>query len=117
MRDLLVRARCEAPRFSFTGFFDLTLPRRTKRGQVAGQVGVGVGPRGNAILAYCSAPRSLKKILARTGIRKRDNLTPHLKRLIDAGFLTQTLPGRPRSRFQKYVTTEAGRKRLEGAKP
>jgi ATP-dependent DNA helicase RecG len=120
MRDLLSRTGCEAPQFSFTSFFNLVLPRRAalkERGQVAGhvtgQVADALGTHGKTILAYCLTPRALKEVSARTGIRKRDNLMPHLKRLMDSGLLTQTIPGMPRSRFQKYMTTRAGRDRLE----
>jgi ATP-dependent DNA helicase RecG len=33
--------------------------------------------------------------------------------LLEAGWLARTVPDRPRSRFQKYVTTPAGREFLE----
>jgi ATP-dependent DNA helicase RecG len=37
--------------------------------------------------------------------------------LMRLGLLAMTIPDKPRSRFQKYVTTEAGRQLLKETRP
>jgi ATP-dependent DNA helicase RecG len=137
MRELLAQAGCQEPRFKFTSFFELSLPRPrakegasrgasqggkwgesptriggTSRGRTGGQVGGQVAARhaarASAILAFCRDPRTLREIMAQVGIRKRDHASAHLRSLMEARLLALTVPDKPRSRRQKYRTTALG---------
>lgn len=120
IRELLARTGGAEPQFRFTAFFELVLPRLPHSagagqvgGQVTGQVTGDVGRHARVILIYCQAPRPLKDIMTQIGIRKRDNIVPHIKPLLRAGLLVLTIPDKPRSRLQKYVTTAEGKKWLK----
>ena len=62
------------------------------------------------VAAFCRKPKSAKEIMAKLGLKhwktfQANYLTP----LIAAGVLERTIPDKPRSRLQRYRTTEAGR--------
>jgi ATP-dependent DNA helicase RecG len=57
---------------------------------------------------FCKTPKSLQEIMVKIGLRKRDHGAAHIKALIQAGLLSPTIPDKPRSRRQKYVTTAVG---------
>jgi ATP-dependent DNA helicase RecG len=121
IRSLLAQSKCAAPAFRFTAFFELVLARRAAEGgQVQGKWGVSggqvareVGPYDSVILTFCKTPRSMLEIMEKIGIRKRDNVAPHAKALIEAGLLALTIPSKPRSRLQKYMATPAGARSVE----
>ena len=116
IHDLLSQAGCAEPEFRFTAFFELILPRlphRQATGQVTGQVEEDFQSYTRAILVYCKTPQPLKEIMIKVGIKKRGNITPYIKPLLQAGLLAMTIPDKPRSRFQRYVTTAEGKKWLE----
>jgi len=46
--------------------------------------------------------------MAQLGIRKRDHAMPRLKSLMAARLLVFTVPEKPKSRRQKYITTAVG---------
>ncbi|MBI4678133.1 MAG: putative DNA binding domain-containing protein [Elusimicrobia bacterium] len=119
MRDALAQAKCAAPEFRFTSFFELLLARRPAAGgQVGGKWGASggqVSPRDRTILQFCKTPRFLKEIMVEIGIKKRDHAMPCVKSLIESGLLAPTVPDRPRSRIQKYATTTDGVKCLGNA--
>ena len=57
------------------------------------------------ILAYCVTPRSKADIVSHCGYRANKNFTNlYLKPLLDTGLLLMTIPDKPTSRNQKYVT-------------
>ena len=72
-----------------------------------------------AALKFGLTERSLAEIMRRYGVRFgqinrvrfRDEF---IKPLIGDNLLSPTIPDSPRSRFQKYVATEAGKKWLAG---
>lgn len=68
-------------------------------GQVAAQVA-----------QLCREPRSGREIMAALGLRHRETfLTNYLEPLLAAGILERTIPGKPRSRLQKYRLTDRAR--------
>ena len=72
--------------------------------QVATQVTTQV-----AILTFCKEPRSKAEIMAHCGYKNAKNFTQlHLRPLIENGQLQMTIPDKPRSRNQKYVTVQEG---------
>ncbi|MCB4756991.1 MAG: putative DNA binding domain-containing protein [Elusimicrobia bacterium] len=82
-----------------------------KSGVSAGYVSLGF--HGREILGLCLAPHSLTEIMAKVGIGKKDNMAPHMKRLIREGYLSFTIPDKPKSRYQKYQTTPKGEAQLK----
>lgn len=70
--------------------------------QVATQVTTQV-----AILAFCKEPRSKAEIMEHCGYKNTKNFTQiHLRPLMESGQLQMTIPDKPRSRNQKYVTVQ-----------
>jgi ATP-dependent DNA helicase RecG len=115
------RHKCPAPQFTADGFFTVTFqPTREEVHRVPGEVGGEVrgevqgeaGPYAMQILALCLEPQPMRAIGETIGIRKWDNLQPHVVALLEAGWLVMTIPDKPRSPKQRYRTTEVGRKML-----
>lgn len=65
------------------------------------------------VLRFCKVYRSRLEITNFTGMNPDYIRKEIIPKLIEKGFLDLTIPGKPRSPNQKYVLTEAGRKRLE----
>jgi|GEM_PF-165856 len=66
------------------------------------------------ILKFCSSPQSLKEIMAFMNLRHRETfINNYLKPLLNEELLTFTMPNKPKSRNQKYIITEMGKKLLE----
>ena len=62
----------------------------------------------NQILSFCILPRSKKEITAFCGYRDTRSFTSHyIRPLLESGQLKMTLPEKPSSRNQKYVTVKA----------
>lgn len=78
---------------------------RTSTGQV---------PDKMAILEFCRQPRSVREIMAFSGMKHRETfMNNYLHPMIREGVLSLTIPDKPRSPKQRYVITEDGRKALE----
>ena len=59
------------------------------------------------ILKFCRKPKSKKEILDHVGYKNRTYLTRKiLKPMIESGKLAYTIPEKPTSRLQKYITEE-----------
>lgn len=81
---------------------DVTQVETQVRTQVATQVTTQV-----AILAFCKEPRSKAEIMEHCGYKNTKNFTQiHLRPLMESGQLQMTIPDKPRSRNQKYVTVQ-----------
>ena len=81
--------------------------------QIRNQVRNQVVDRIIMVLNYCFEPKSKNEILEKIGLSKQskyfiENLGP----AITAGLLEMTIPDKPTSKSQKYITTEKGRKVL-----
>lgn len=60
-----------------------------------------------AILAFCQEPRSKAEIMEYCGYKNTKNFTQiYLRPLMESGQLQMTIPDKPRSRNQKYVTVQ-----------
>jgi len=73
-------------------------------GQVTGQV-AGQDERLRAIIEYCSVPRSRKEIQDHMGITSREHFSKrYLSPLLESGELSMTIPEKPNSSSQRYVS-------------
>lgn len=120
MREAMRAAGLSRPRFEFGSFFVVTFRKAaTPAVQAAGdQVGTKSALSRHQVeaLQSCRKPRSLVDLLGRVGMTDRTKFRNSVVRpLVETGLMALTIPGKPRSRFQKYVTTGAGRKRLAEA--
>ncbi|MCI8312580.1 MAG: AAA family ATPase, partial [Lachnospiraceae bacterium] len=59
------------------------------------------------ILAFCHEPHSKSEIAEHCGYKNTKNFTQkYLRPLLDTGKLQMTIPDKPRSQNQKYITSE-----------
>lgn len=69
--------------------------------QVATQVDIS-----DKITAYCKEPRKKSEIMAYCGYKNAKSFTKkYLKPLMDQGLITMTIPDKPNSQNQRYITT------------
>ena len=60
------------------------------------------------ILAFCMTPHSKAEIAEYCGYKNTKNFTNrYLRPLLDAGSLKMTLPDKPKSKNQKYITVHS----------
>jgi ATP-dependent DNA helicase RecG len=119
MRGAVKDAGLPPPRFEFTTFFTVVF-RRPKgqpgpgsTPQVTPQVAPQVTPQVRALLELCSTPRTGEEILAALGLSDRKHLRKtFIKPAIAAGRLAMTIPEKPNSSRQQYLTTDAGKEIL-----
>jgi ATP-dependent DNA helicase RecG len=61
------------------------------------------------VAAFCQKPKSAKAIMAELGLKHWKTFqSNYLAPLMNMGVLERTIPDKPRSRMQKYRTTQAG---------
>lgn len=57
------------------------------------------------ILEFCKEPRTTKEIMAYLGLKDRRNFyLKYMRPLLDSGKLQMTIPDKPNTKSQKYVT-------------
>jgi ATP-dependent DNA helicase RecG len=117
MREDARRHQCPEPRFAANGFFTATFwPAQMKTGpteqvtvQVTEQVAIQVTTQVAAVLEAAREPRTGAELQREARIRNRPHfLQAYLRPLVKAGWLSMTIPDKPRSRNQRYRTTELG---------
>lgn len=60
-----------------------------------------------ALIGFCSVPRSRQEMMDFLGLKDRPNFTQHyLKPMLEAGLLNMTVPDKPSSKNQKYVSAK-----------
>lgn len=64
----------------------------------------GVNETGRKILEYCIEPKGSREILEHLGLKDIKSLREQLKKLLDQGRIARTIPDKPNSRNQKYIT-------------
>lgn len=65
------------------------------------------------VLNYCIEPKSNDEIFEKIELYKNTkNHKHHIKPLLEIGWLQQSIPDKPRSKNQKYFTTDLGKKLL-----
>jgi ATP-dependent DNA helicase RecG len=64
---------------------------------------------GRQVAAFCREPQPGKAIMAELGLKHWKTFqASYLARLMAMDILERTIPNKPRSRMQRYRTTEAG---------
>lgn len=72
-----------------------------------------ITPKAKQLLQFCIEPKSREAIFDKIGLyNNTKNFITHLKPLIDTGWLQLTLPDKPTSRDQQYISTELGKQLL-----
>jgi ATP-dependent DNA helicase RecG len=67
----------------------------------------------DTMLAFCGNPRSAAEIRRELGLKDAKHFrTAYLEPALASGWLAMTLPNKPRSPKQSYITTELGRRHL-----
>ena len=56
------------------------------------------------IVSYCLIPRSIREIADHLGLKDTKNVRRHLRPLLETGKIKMTMPDKPKSQYQKYVT-------------
>lgn len=56
------------------------------------------------ILEFCVLPRNILEIAVFWGLKEKKSVRRHIRPLIDQGRLAMTLPDKPNSKNQKYIT-------------
>ena len=59
---------------------------------------------GEKILTFCINPHSSHEIMEHLGLKDIKNIREHLKKLVEQGRLARTIPDKPNSSNQKYIT-------------
>ncbi len=109
--------KCPEPEFKVNGFFTTTfLPNVEIARKITEQVGEQVSEQVDeqvTILKFCLTPKQKQEILAHLGLRSVYlNFKRHIQPLVKQGLLEMTIPEKPRSSKQRYLTTDLGRKVL-----
>lgn len=61
------------------------------------------------IIAFCATAHSKAEIASHCGFKDVKHFTAHyLKPLLESGLLQMTIPDKPNSRNQKYITVDTG---------
>ena len=59
---------------------------------------------GKCILEFCTSPKGILEIVDMLGYTQKKSVRKYLKPLVEQGRLAMTIPDRPNSSSQKYVT-------------
>ena len=58
------------------------------------------------ILAFCAVPRTIHEIMEILDVKERKSARRHIKPLVEKGRLAMTLPDKPKSKNQKYISIQ-----------
>ncbi|MBF0387931.1 MAG: putative DNA binding domain-containing protein [Candidatus Omnitrophica bacterium] len=99
----------------FEVIFPLTKPGKSSTAQEPHKYHTSTtqAPHKSAVVKFCVEPRSFKEIMEHLGLRNRvyvfkDYVSP----LVDEGLIALTIPEKPKSPRQRYLTTDKGRQSL-----
>ncbi|MFH1830172.1 MAG: helix-turn-helix domain-containing protein [Pseudomonadota bacterium] len=118
IRQAAKEAKVPSPKFEVNGFFTVTFPKPIRAGvsQVSGQVPDKYRTSTEQVLTYCMEPRKSLEIQGKLGLKHRETFQEnYLKPLVREGLIAMTIPDKPRSSKQRYVTTSKGLKVLKEA--
>ncbi|MCG8633464.1 MAG: putative DNA binding domain-containing protein [Desulfobacterales bacterium] len=90
---------------------DASETEKAGTGQAPGKhrTSTGQAPDKLSLLAYCRHPRTIREIMDHFSLRHRETfMNNHLRPLIEKGLIRMTIPDKPTSPKQKYLTTKTG---------
>jgi len=103
------------PKFEeLQGFLVVTFKAQMVAGGATPQVTAEVTAQVTAevtaqVAAFCREPKSAKAVMSELGLKPWKTFqTNYLVPLMEMGILERTIPGKPRSRLQRYKTTQDG---------
>ena len=113
MQNLLKEAGLAPLRYEFSGFVRAVFLRLVTA-QATAQATAHVDPeKVEQVLAFCVEPKNRDEIMNHLGLKHREHFRSDiLLPMIEAGMLSLTIPDKPTSPKQKYVT-----KKKEDGKP
>ncbi len=79
-------------------------PVAGKNTPVATSVGAEKTSTAMRILEYCNEPRGITDIASYLGYKEKKSVRKHLQPLLEQGRIAMTIPEKPNSRLQKYIT-------------
>ncbi|MDO4808055.1 MAG: hypothetical protein Q4A07_12515, partial [Coriobacteriales bacterium] len=59
---------------------------------------------GRRIVEFCTEPKGSREIMEHLGLRDIKSVRNQLKKLLELGRIARTIPDKPNSRNQKYIT-------------
>ena len=105
-----VEAGLPEPEFAISDGFVTTVRRKVFAGQVTGQVTGQVVDEVMTMIAVFRGDHTRQELQSALNLKSRTNFEArYLKPAIKAGYVTLTLPDKPRSRLQKYRLTNKGK--------
>ena len=105
-----VEAGLPEPEFTVTDGFVTTVRRKALAGQVTGQVTGQVADEVMTMIAVFRGDHTRQELQLALNLKSRANFEGrYLKPAIEAGYVTLTIPDKPRSRLQKYRLTDKGK--------
>lgn len=108
-----VEAGLPEPEFTVTDGFVTTVRRKALAEQVAGQVTGQVADEVMTMIAVFRGDHTRQELQLALNLKSRTNFEGrYLKPAIEAGYVTLTIPDKPRSRLQKYRLTDKGQAAL-----
>ena len=113
-----VEAGLPEPEFAISDGFVTTVRRKALAGQVVGQVTGQVADEVMTMIAVFRGDHTRQELQSALNLKSRTNFEArYLKPAIKAGYVTLTIPDKPRSRLQKYRLTDKGRATVASLKP
>ncbi|MBU1657056.1 MAG: hypothetical protein KJ995_07895 [Candidatus Omnitrophica bacterium] len=90
---------------TFTLIFNYAVDQVTPQGTPQGSEQVIMDDRITKVLKFCEKPRSLKEIMFFLRLKDRKNFVYKiLNPMLAKGYLKRTIPDKPRSSSQRYIT-------------
>jgi len=58
------------------------------------------------IISYCTTPKGIRELAEYLGYKEKKSVRKYLKPLFEQGRIVMTIPDKPNSRNQKYVSVK-----------
>lgn len=119
IRTSMTEAGLNPPVFDSDSFFTVRFKMPSQQTSETKQLSASIGTKSTLsrhqvkVLIFCMTPRALVEIITTFGRTDRTKFRDSiLNPLLSAGDLEMTVKDRPKSRLQKYITTEKGKQAI-----